>query len=245
MHEPIRPDFEAMLAAIKASGGVATAEQIAAYERRARRDMRVEALASSGIHLDEEDRRLVLTGKLSRDTQACIAVASWARGAPQPGDAVTVGCSPPCLVLCGAPGTGKTVAAAWWLSHVRGRALTMPEAIRIWSRWKRSTYRHEEADAALERLARMDCLLLDELGQESDDDAGLAREVLHWIIDRRQSMRRRTLILTNLSALDLADRFRRGVYDGRTADRLNRIGHVVQVEGTSMRKPRHLAGVRT
>jgi len=237
-NDPIRPDFKAMLDELQARGAIATPEQIEEYERRARRELRVEALTSSGIHLDEDDRKLVLTGRLDRTTQACVAVATWARGAPKPGETVTVGCTPSCLVLCGAPGTGKTMAAAWWLSHVRGKALTMPEAIRIWSRWKRTTFRPEEADAALARLARMDCLLLDELGQESDDDAALAREVLHWIIDHRQSARRRTLVLTNLSALDMADRFKRGVYDGRTADRLNRIGHVVQIEGSSMRRPR-------
>lgn len=241
--EPIRPDFAAILSQLEARGAIATPEQIERYERAQRRDMRLEALSSSGIHLPDDDRQAVLAGTLDRSKPAFAAVATWARGAPRRGEP-TVGCTPAILVLCGAAGVGKTVAAAWWLSHVRGRALTITEAIRIYLRWKRSTYRHEEAEASLDTLARMDCLVLDELGQESDDDASLAREVLHWIVDRRQDVRRRTLVLTNLTAEDLRDRFVRGAYDGRTADRLARHGHVVQIAGESMRRPMHRSTAR-
>lgn len=223
-----------MLDAMRESGALATDEQIAEYEAQQRRELRVQALASSGLHLPDEDRRMVLAGTLDRTKPSCVAVATWARGAPKPGQP-TVGCTPGILVLCGGMGTGKTVAAAWWLSHVRGRALTIHEAVRIFSRWKRATYKPEEAEAALERLARIDCLMLDELGQESDADADYARELLHWIVDRRQSARRRTLIVTNLSAADLRDRFVRKVYDGRTGDRLKAHGQIVQVPGESMR----------
>lgn len=230
----IRPEYQAILDDLRARGAVATDEQIAAYEAQQRRDLRRDALASSGLHLPDDDRRLVLSGKLDKTKPACAIVATWARGAPKPGQP-TVGCTPGILVLCGGVGTGKTVAAAWWLSHVRGKALTIHEAVRIYTKWKRASYRAEEAEAALERLARIDCLLLDELGQESDSDAEGAREVLHWIVDRRQSCRRRTLVLTNLSTSDLGDRFVRGVYDARTADRLRSVGLVEQVPGISMR----------
>ena len=232
----IRPEFAAILDALRASGAVASDEEIAAYEAQQRRELRHEALMASGLHLPDEDRAMVLSGRLDKTKPACATVATWARGAPRPGQPVD-GCTPGILVLCGGMGTGKTVAAAWWLSHVRGKAVTIHEAVRTYSAWKRASAGRvlEEARDALERLARIDCLLLDELGQESDSDAEGAREVLHWIVDRRQSKRRRTLILTNLSTRDLGDRFVRGVYDARTADRLRTVGQVVQVAGASMR----------
>lgn len=210
---------------------------IAKLEARQRKDLRVEALASSGLHLPDEDRTLVLSGKLDRQRPACVHVATWAKGAPKPGAAL-VDCTPGILVMCGGTGTGKTLAGAWWLSHVRGRAITIHEAIRIYSGWKRSHGGRaaDEAEERLERLGRIDALLVDELGQESDSDAEHAREVLHWLVDRRQSARRRTLILTNLRASDLRDRFARGTYDGRTASRLERHGAVVEVGGTDMRR---------
>lgn len=234
----IRPQFAAMLEDLKARGAVASDEQIAAYEARQRRDLRREALASSGLHLPDDDRRMVLAGKLDRTKPACATVATWARGAPKPG-ASTVGCTTGILVLCGGMGTGKTVAAAWWLSHVRGKAVTIHEAVRTYVAWKRAHGGRvlEEAKENLERLARIDCLVLDELGQESDSDAEAAREVLHWIVDHRQSRYRRTLIITNLSTSDLGDRFVRGIYDARTADRLRTQGIVEQVLGESMRRP--------
>jgi hypothetical protein len=235
--EPIRPEFQAMLDSMREAGAFATEEQVAEYERAQRRELRVQALASSGLHLPDEDRRLVLSGRLDRTKVACATVATWARGAPKPGQP-TVGCTPGILVLCGGVGTGKTLAAAWWLSHVRGRALTIHEAVRVYTRWKRATYKPEQAEEALERIARIDCLVLDELGQESDSDAETAREVLHWIVDRRQSARRRTLIITNLTSSDLGARFVRGDYDGRTADRLKAHGQVVEVAGESMRRRR-------
>lgn len=233
--DALRPEFRAILQALEASGAIAKPDEIAAYERRQRIELRREALASSGLHLPDEDRRMILAGSFDRTKPACAAVLEWARGAPKRGQKPD-GCTPGVLVMCGAPGTGKSLAGGWWLSHVRGRAVTIQEAIRLYTLWKRTTYRPENAEAALETLARMDNLLLDELGQESDSDAEVAREVLHWIVDRRQSKSLRTLVLTNLSARDLGERFAKGVYDGRTADRLRAHGRVVQVAGSSMRR---------
>lgn len=230
----LRPEFAAMLAKLEAQGAVASPERIAEYERQQRRDLRREALAASGLQLPDEDRRMVLAGTLDKTKSACEHVTRWAMGAPKPGEDIK-GCTPGILFLCGGMGTGKTIAAAWWLSHVRGRSVTIHDAVRLYNRWKRSNYKPEEAEAALERLARIDCLHLDELGQESDADAESAREVLHWIVDHRQSKRRRTLGTTNLSTTDLAGRFERGTYDKRTADRLADHGWVIQVAGESMR----------
>jgi len=232
--EGLRPEFAAMLSRIVSAGVAASPEQIEAYERQQRRDLRREALASSGLHLPDADRALVLSARLDKTKQACATVATWARGAPKPGQSLE-NATPGILVMCGGMGTGKTVAAAWWLSHVRGKAVTIHEAVRTYTRWKRAFSRGDEALDELERLARIDCLLLDELGQEDDQDAGPAREVLHWIVDRRQSARRRTLILTNLNASDLGHRFVMGTYDRRTGDRLRTVGQIVEIAGESMR----------
>lgn len=223
-----------MLETLKASGAVASDEQIAEYERQQRRDLRREALAASGINLPDRDRQMILSGKLDRNTPSAKAIASWARGAPKPGASLEAA-TPGIIVLCGGMGTGKTVAGGWWLSHVIGRALTIHEAARIYDRWKRALSRGDEHERDLERLARIDNLLLDELGQEDDRDATTVREVFHWIVDRRQSARKRTAILSNLSLAAFARRFETSTYDKRTADRLRASGIVVELDGESMR----------
>ena len=51
--------------------------------------------------------------------------------------------------------------------------------------------------------------------------AEVAREALHWLVEARQSAKRgRTLVLSNLSAVDIRKRFNDGTYDSRTESRL-------------------------
>jgi len=107
-------------------------------------------------------------------------------------------------MLLGDPGQGKTVAAAWALSRCAGRYIRANELCELRaSRWRgRDRY---------QKHLTTELLVIDELGTEAD--ISLAAPTLQDVIDARQRLPRRTLLLGN--DLDLVAR-----YDARTLDRL-------------------------
>jgi DNA replication protein DnaC len=111
----------------------------------------------------------------------------------------------PMLVLLGEPGQGKTVAAAWGLARIQGRYVRAQDLCDMRANWReRNTYRYH---------LRTGMLVLDELGTERDESA--ARDTLQDVVDARQRLPRRTLILGNLTKAQLVER-----YDKRTLSRL-------------------------
>lgn len=110
-----------------------------------------------------------------------------------------------CLVLFGESGTGKTHLACGIIRHVvekggTGHYTTIQDAIgRI-----RSTY-SKKADASedevLDQFCKVDVLVLDELGRQSD--SAHERETMFRILNRRYADLRPTVLVTNLDRVNL------------------------------------------
>lgn len=124
------------------------------------------------------------------------------------------------LVLAGAPGSGKTVAAAWALGELSGtffaaRSLVLSDA---------------ERGEAYRALTSCDLLVLDDLGSEYADRHGWSRSVIDAVIESRHADLRRTIVTTNLAGDAFARR-----YGQRVADRVRGAGCWYVVSGRSMR----------
>lgn len=208
------------------------AREAAEIERkrlRAREEAVCRALRRSGLSLPSDSEREIVGGGLREDTTPMRAVRRW------------LDSQIPALVLCGGVGTGKTVAAA---AAVVARA--MAEADRAESGGLRgelcvsgcraaelgvrsAPYRDELSRVELVHLDA-ELFVLDDLGTEAKQDARFS-EALFVLVDSRQTVRRRTLITTNLAPADIRPR-----YGDRVADRLNHIGRAVQCRGESLRR---------
>lgn len=131
------------------------------------------------------------------------------------------------LVISGAPGTGKTCAAAYWLTlrsakhpHVATRDPLFMTAAKI---ARTSSF----DDAKLERIELAEKLVIDDLGVEYADDKGAFAAKLDMIIDARYEHLLPTVITTNLDA----QRFKARV-GARIVSRLEETGHFARVEGS-------------
>lgn len=175
---------------------IASELEVARYERGRVHDTRRELLVLSGVHdaLDEEGREAIVRGQ-ERPTRALHLVRQW------------LASRKPVLVLVGSVGIGKTVAAGHALASRPGRYLEAPEACLL--------HRDRDGREAWRRLIRCELLVIDELGTEPH--AGMAAETLQAVINVRQALPRRTLIMGNLSRLTLEKR-----YDARTVSRLRK-----------------------
>ena len=192
-------------------------EAVARTERQARRDR----LEHSGVleRMDEDGVSAVVSDRLGA-TAALQWVRTWML-APRPA-----------LVLLGEPGVGKTIAAAWALTQRPGRYIRAEDLCEM---RKEGGRRGRELYQA---MLRPDLLVLDELGGETD--LPLAAKTLQDVVDVRQRVSRRTLIMGNLKTrAELVSR-----YDKRTLDRLgvdrdeDGIAVFRFVDGPSMRKTR-------
>lgn len=112
-----------------------------------------------------------------------------------------------CLTMLGAPGTGKTHLAIGIVRHViekGGTALytTAMDAVgRIRATFDKST-RSETEQAALESMASVDLLAVDEVGRQTD--SAHERETLFRILDARYRGLRPTVLVSNLNPTKLA-----------------------------------------
>lgn len=239
-----RVDFATMF------GGMVlvTEEEIARRERTAETQRKRDRLAACGIGetLADEDRERILSGRLRR-TEPITLVERWSAGAPAPGcptaklEEHTRGW----LVLCGGRGTGKSVAASWWISRVGGVYVTFAQLIRLYaSRDTGLDASRARAEDRLDTIARATYLVVDELGTErltgklsTEAWRGLVSETWLWLVDSRKTRRKRTLVLSNLSSRDFVARHRSdgGMYDPRAYDRLRACADVHEVSGGSLR----------
>jgi len=167
-------------------------------------------LAVAALELPERALAL-LTAGAARDTEAVQALAK------------------PCAitVLSGAPGCGKTVAAAKWLfdrarqtQRCDGKWLT---AARL-ARWPRYS------DADMQPLMLAGRLVLDDLGTEYLDERGSFMATLDELLNERYARQRPTVITTNLNA----DAFK-ARYAERIVDRIREDGRFAALASPSLR----------
>jgi DNA replication protein DnaC len=149
-----------------------------------------------------------------KQTMALKAMADWLRSN-----------SKRWLILLGASGTGKTVAAAWAIRNaIRvGRTADYRRATSI---ARLSAYGPDKAD--LEHLQRVALLVIDDFGNEQLND--FAASTLFELFDFRHGEKLKTVVTSNLSASEFAAKI--GV---RLADRIQAEGEIKTLTGVSMR----------
>lgn len=112
------------------------------------------------------------------------------------------------LVLTGATGAGKSLAAAWALAGAHGSGCWMPATVLDSpDRWR----------ATEPAARRADCLVLDDLGREHPSESGWSSEQLANLVTGRIDSGRRTIVTTNLTPPELGQR-----YGDRLLSRLRR-----------------------
>ena len=207
-------DFVRMAAALVPPAGWPGEEEVAAWkqaeerERAAARAREVKA-AVKVAELPDRLVRLASGGGL-RETDAVAALREPA--------GITV--------LAGAPGCGKTVAAAWWLFDwvaqcCSGLWLTAARLQR-WDRYSR---------AEMDRLFAYPRLVLDDLGTEFLDEKGSFMTTLDELVNERYASARPLVITTNLNVEAFKLR-----YGERIVDRIREAGVFKAVGSQSLRQ---------
>lgn len=128
------------------------------------------------------------------------------------------------VVLAGDPGTGKTVAAAWY-------ALTSPKSAVM--RFARASQlaRASRFGAEWKAWLAAPALCIDDLGSEYTDAKGSFLADLDELIDAFYSDRRPLIVSTNVPGKDFAER-----YSARIRDRLHECARWVPLAGKSLRR---------
>jgi DNA replication protein DnaC len=163
------------------------------------------------------------------------------------------------LVLSGAPGVGKTVAASRWLRayvsepsrwapsnwdmlrgkrdsmypNLSGRLVpTYQERTRpIWISASQLARTDHYEQAGIDVIAQTPRLVIDDLGAEYNDPKGFFISLLDELIDLRYAGKRPTIITTNLDAAGFAAR-----YGARIVDRIREAGRFVGCGDVSLRR---------
>lgn len=149
------------------------------------------------------------------------------------------------VVLSGGAGSGKTVAAAWWIlvslrdparwdqrdydEHEIRRRGPLPEFITAahLARWERYS------DAEMNRLLYAPELVIDDLGVEFADKSGSFLATLDEVVNCRYGNELPTLITTNLDAAAFKSR-----YGERIADRIRQSGRFANVSAAKSLRTR-------
>jgi hypothetical protein len=158
-------------------------------------------------------------------TDAIQAVDAWANAKPW------------CLILSGDKGTGKSVAAAYWLwrfqaAKMQSSQTAKPSWFRVNDLMLMGNYNTD-----LRELWYSSRLVLDDVGNEFQDAKGSLAAMLYGIVDHRHGDMLKTIITTNLTLDEMKKR-----YDPRIMDRLREGAEFVNILGTSMRAPTRQPG---
>ena len=193
------------------------AAQTAREARVRARDDRAYRIRGSGIgeRLHEDAVGMLVTDTHIRSTTAVVLVRRWEV-------ALAERRGPAALALLGGVGVGKTLAAGWLLARYPGRY----HVARDLCRFARASWGDEAEAYASARSSRV--LVIDEIQTATEPEA---RHMLADIIDARQSRRRPTLILGNLSTAELAARM-----TAPTASRWGTMGHATDLGGGDLRE---------
>jgi DNA replication protein DnaC len=204
-------DFDAILekaAAIEAAHAPAAAEA----ERNRDRARRAANLRGVPIPIEEHVPRQIIDGALERTPvlEAVAGVVSAMRNGYAPKKI---------LALLGPPGRGKTTAGGFAIGELGGAYAKFEDLVEL----RRSRTKGDRIE--YRRLLGARVLVVDELGLEAErlDERVDARLTFHDVIDARVSIRGLLVLLSNLSELELRDRF-----DERTFDRLGALWEVVE-----------------
>ncbi len=128
----------------------------------------------------------------------------------------------PLLALAGSTGIGKTVAAAWWALHCRVPGM----------RFVRATTFARLRGRAHQELLDAGALVLDDLGEEPLDRAGIVLANLGELVDVFYQARKPLLVTSNLRDVDFAER-----YGERIASRWRQRGRWAEFGGAPSRRP--------
>ena len=136
------------------------------------------------------------------------------------------------LLLCGAPGRGKTFLSAAVAREVSaaGFSVFYHTAEMIFRMLEQETFHYEESGGNTERILRCDLLILDDLGSERRTSGTSA--ALYQIVNTRLLEQRSTIINTNLSPeKDLPQ-----LYSPQIASRLNSAYQILPCYGPDIRR---------
>lgn len=156
----------------------------------------------------------IFDGTLTR-TRAVAAVDRWLESRK------------PMLILYGVPGSGKTVASLYAIRRMRCGTV-----VRSTELGRRISPTYEERKLGTRQVSLATTLIcVEDLGAERMDDRWL--ESFFALVDSRQSPRRRTVLTTNLTPVQMQER-----YDDRVIDRFRGIAVGVTCGTESMRGKR-------
>ena len=129
----------------------------------------------------------------------------------------------PMLILCGTPGTGKTLAAVSLVCDHGGEIVRAIDLARRIDPWESEIKRGVRELSIGARLC-----VLDDLGTEVD--TARTKEALFRFVDARLTQETRTIITANMAKADI-----RQAYGDRIADRLNGVAVALEFNGPSLR----------
>lgn len=174
---------------------VATDDELRRFEAQQIEHDRLQRIETSGIseRLDEAGVHAIVHDR-AKSTRALELVRAW-----------VVSSRPVLVLLSRSPGLGKTVSAAWALARFNGRYVRAHDlcVMRDERAQRQRYYQH----------LRAELLVIDELGLERNETD--AKDMLLDVVDARQRLPRRTLLLGNLDKAAFVAR-----YDARTLSRL-------------------------
>lgn len=204
--------------------GLVDDDQAAAREADARRHAetvaqaaRADRLRRAGAGLRPQEREGIVNATLDLErTKAIRAVVRWRTARVDDW---------PTLVLKGPRGTGKSVAAIWYLAQTGGHIRSPTSVARVWI-----STTNRAADEQLE-LCQSATLLIDDVGTELPHQVAAVGAALRELLEARQSLR--TILTTNLTR----EAFEARYPDERLISRMERAAWV-DVDGPDLRSRR-------
>lgn len=142
------------------------------------------------------------------------------------------------LVLAGKTGTGKSVAAAEAIAKARAPAQLKyrPRFVAV-ADYVRACQGDTERGIGQWTEHEIQCcntLALDDLGTEWASASDFSSHVIRELLERRERERNTTIMTTNLSRQDFANR-----YGTRIVSRIAGAGKWIQISGDDMRRPKN------